>query len=181
MRADLQKALNSAATRKGNYPLPEVIEEALSQNEQVLHALYCNVPSKTHKDRWGLGIVILTNRQIYIFKRALVWKLGDAVEIIPIDRFNGIDRKRQMLGGWTVILSRAGNSDELWACDAGDSEKLVSLFRDLIQNFNLAPTSGNVIQTDPIEQLRKLKELFDLGVLTEVEFESKKKTLMDKI
>lgn len=181
MRPDLQKALSSVVSRKGNYPLPEVIEETLSPDEHVLHALYCNVPSKTHKDRVGRGIVILTNRHLYIFKRAVVWKLGDGVEVIPIDRFNGIDRIKQVLGGWKVILSRSGNSDELWYCDAGDSELLVSLVRDLMQNSNLATTSGTGVQIDPIEQLRKLKELFDQGVITKIDFENKKKTLMDKI
>ena len=32
---------------------------------------------------------------------------------------------------------------------------------------------------DPYEELKKLKELLDLGIVTEVEFESKKKQLLD--
>lgn len=41
-----------------------------------------------------------------------------------------------------------------------------------------APAPSAPIQNDLIEQLKKLKELVDMGILTQEEFETKKKQLL---
>ena len=41
------------------------------------------------------------------------------------------------------------------------------------------PSAGAPAATDPYEELKKLKELLDLDIITKEEFESKKKKLLD--
>ncbi|WP_306298119.1 SHOCT domain-containing protein [Thermococcus litoralis] len=36
-------------------------------------------------------------------------------------------------------------------------------------------------QEDPLEKLKKLKELYDMGVLSQEEYEEKRKKLLDQI
>lgn len=57
------------------------------------------------------------------------------------------------------------------------------VFRDRIQNLIDGQSNSVTIaqQIDPLDQLKKLKELLDAGILSQAEFDEKKKNLMDKI
>lgn len=59
-------------------------------------------------------------------------------------------------------------------------EELRSAIEQAVENHSAASVSGGVSES-PLDALKKLKELLDLGVIDQQEFESKKQTLMGKI
>lgn len=57
-------------------------------------------------------------------------------------------------------------------------------FADMLNGKNLevmGVTEGQVMAVDPIEQIKRLKELLDLGAITAEEYEAKKKELLNRL
>lgn len=178
MRTDLHVA--AAAARDGyrfrKAPKPEVIEASLSPDEKVLQVLFCQKGTKA-------ATIILTDRQIYVFAKGNVFgSLVAADEVIPIAMITGVERSREYMNEWGITITRASNVDKYIYCDEVESQKFVSQVRELIAAAQSpAPT---VIQTqtlDPLDQLKKLKELHEAGVISDEEYETKRADLMGRI
>jgi hypothetical protein len=85
--------------------------------------------------------------------------------------------------GFTIEISRAGNIDSLLGTDKADSEEFVQILKKLV-NEGAGSGRQTVVMNqaaDPLDQLKRLKDLLDAGILTEKEFEEKKKDLMGRI
>tara|TARA_B100001123_G_C14921665_1_gene871988 strand:+ start:200 stop:469 length:270 start_codon:yes stop_codon:yes gene_type:complete len=61
-----------------------------------------------------------------------------------------------------------------------DSAKKFKLFVEKIKETN-ETSKTSVVAEDPIEKIRKLSQLKDDGIISEEEFEEKKKTLLKEI
>ena len=59
-----------------------------------------------------------------------------------------------------------------------EAEIIVSFIRKQIENIKNAPVGGVVQQLSPAEEIRKFKDLLELGVITQEEFDAKKKQLL---
>lgn len=59
-----------------------------------------------------------------------------------------------------------------------EAEIIVAYIRNQIEAIKNAPVGGVVQQLSPAEELKKLKDLLDLGVITQEEFDAKKKELL---
>lgn len=59
-----------------------------------------------------------------------------------------------------------------------EAEIIVSFIKNKIEEVKNAPTGGIVQQASPAEELKKFKELLDLGVITQEEFDVKKKQIL---
>lgn len=59
-----------------------------------------------------------------------------------------------------------------------EAEVIVNFIRQRIDEIKSAPTGGVVQQISPAEELKKFKELLDMGVITQEEFDAKKKELL---
>lgn len=62
-------------------------------------------------------------------------------------------------------------------CNA-DAETIATFIRTKIEEMKNAPAGGYVQQTSPAEELKKFKELLDSGIITQEEFDAKKKELL---
>lgn len=185
MREDLQKAWDSAKkTDKTIYknPPPEEIESSLESNERVVVVLKCL--KQTNKLGGGeVCTAVLTDKRIHIFSRGIIKSVNNTHETIPFEMITGVEYSRKMLEGWAIIITRAANTDRLLKCEEDGSKLFVDELRKFIE---LSKSSGGatVIQNnapDPLDQLKKLKELFDAGILSQEEYEEKRSTLMGKI
>lgn len=177
MRHDLQTAFDASrgGMRFRNCPKLEDVESVLSSDEEVIQLLQCQIGTKA-------AIVVLTNKHIYLVSRGnVIGNLAAANEIVPFSQITGIDRKRVPMNEWGITLTRASNIDQLIFCDEAESAKFVAKARDLISEVKSG--SGTIVQNqlDPLDQIRKLKELLDAGILSQAEFDEKKQSLMDKI
>ena len=104
-------------------------------------------------------------------------------ETVPFHTITGVELKRKLGSGWIIEFSRAANIDSLLKCDENGSkifvEKLQNSIRDLNQNQGKSNLSNQAI--NPIDQLKKLAELLDAGIISQSEFDEKKKSLIERI
>lgn len=93
--------------------------------------------------------------------------------IVSVDLDTGLIKKR-------VTLQTAGPTYHIEVDKPGKDEcrQLIRYVRDKVSE---AQQSENGSGTDPTEQLQRIKELHDDGVLTDEEFEEKRQKLLDKI
>ena len=59
-----------------------------------------------------------------------------------------------------------------------DAEIIANYIRKQIEDIKNAPVGGFIQQVSPAEELKKFKELLDMGVLTQEEFDAKKKEIL---
>lgn len=59
-----------------------------------------------------------------------------------------------------------------------EAEIIVSFIRKQIEDIKNAPVGGVIQQVSPAEELKKFKDLLELGVITQEEFDAKKKQLL---
>jgi hypothetical protein len=85
----------------------------------------------------------------------------------------------------TITIYVSGNKAEIKNVDKNAGKTLVETVRDRITNRAAAPATPSVpaaaSQDDVLEQIRKLGELRDAGILTEEEFAAKKTELMGRL
>jgi predicted DNA-binding ArsR family transcriptional regulator len=104
-------------------------------------------------------------------------------ETIPFHTITGVDLKRKLGSGWIVEFSRAANIDSLLKCDGTGSnlfvQNLKNSMRDLNQSQGKSTPSNQEI--NPLDQLKQLAELLDAGIISQEEFDEKKKSLIERI
>ena len=180
MRADLQAAWERAgkmgfATRKP--PGLDIIEPALGKSEKVLAILR----------GWRSGSqpcsLVLTDEKLYFFSYAGLKFLSNQ-EVAPFGTINGVELKQNAaLLGLEVKVTRANNVDRITNVDKNAAQEFVTSLQDCIHNRSSGQLT-TVIQNqavDPFDQLKKLKGLLDAGVITQEEFDDKKRILMGQI
>ena len=59
-----------------------------------------------------------------------------------------------------------------------EAEIIVTYIRKQIEDIKNAPSGGVIQQLSPAEELKKFKDLLELGVITQEEFDAKKKQLL---
>jgi hypothetical protein len=114
-------------------------------------------------------------------------------KVIPVSRIVSVKFKRatRNLEGYIQFATTAGEltggalktfTDENAVNFSSNQEPDFSSFRDHIQTIIESPsTSPNHSKSDPMDQLFKLRGLLDAGIITEEEFQEKKRELMGKI
>lgn len=70
------------------------------------------------------------------------------------------------------------NSIQFGGKSNADAEMITSFIRAKIEEIKNAPVGGFVQQASPAEELKKFKELLDMGVISQDEFDAKKKQLL---
>ena len=177
MRSDLQKAWNAAgkmgfATRKP--PGPEVIEPALRPEETVLSIL------RGWKDGTQPCTLVLTDTQLYFFSYAVLKSLSNE-ESVPFKLITGVELAQAIVTGLEVRISRSGNNDKITNVDKSVAKDFVSKLRELLTTAEDMSNKVKAQTIDPADQLMKLKELLDSGVITEEEFQQKKAILLGRL
>ncbi len=173
-RSDLEEALQVLTVGKlqfgVKYPANADLESLLNRTEKVELALrgvnQGNQPA----------IALLTSERCLIASRSPFLKaFGESNESIPFDKITGITGEKVFGSGMTISISRADNTDSLEFCHPEDGQKFVNALRGKIESQK----TGSPVAHDAFDQIRKLKDLFDAGAITQDEFEQQKKKLLD--
>jgi hypothetical protein len=123
------------------------------------------------------GILVLTNKRIFWLKeRGTIKKTFHPaffVELKDISSMNmqGTFAKRMN------ILSSHGEAQFRF----GGMEKFIEVVSNLRRNMKVESVQQATPTPTPLEELKKLKELLDIGAITQEEYEDKKKKLLQKI
>lgn len=156
----------------------QIVENQLKDDEDVLVAFIGVknfVDIAHHEDNWAYAI---TNKRIIIGQKGLI---GEKVDVISLRDLNDISFKKGLaLGVLTIDTIKERFNVGLDKNSATSIHELVTnALMDLKEDMH--QSSQPVQQTkadDPYEEVKKLKELLDMGIITEEEFDLKKKNIL---
>ena len=129
----------------------------------------------------GTGLVVLTDRRLLFVQDGI---MSNTTEDFPMDKVSSVQWSSGMVMG-SVTIFASGNKSEIKNVNKDDGKEMVDKIRHRISApASPAPppsTTTDVLQADPMEQLKKLAELRDAGVVTPEEFETKKAELLGRL
>ena len=152
----------------------------LKENEEIIKTMdgYIGRMFGKGKDEQFNGELILSNERIVFMCKT--W-LREVYRSIPIVQVSSIDYSAGLMAKTITFVS---NNDTIEFTSLGDKEQLNEL-HNLAEEMRGQTTQDKTSQspkTDDIPgQIKKLSELKDAGILTESEFENKKKELLNKM
>jgi hypothetical protein len=122
------------------------------------------------------GSLIVTNERVAFYRKGL---LGEVLETIPLKSITSIERK-SLLGHRTIGIHTSHDALVFKTFNKDGETTLI----DAIEDGRHSSNANNVTQAkqeSPLEQLKRLGELKEAGVITDEEFSSKKAELLEKI
>jgi hypothetical protein len=100
-------------------------------------------------------------------------------ERVPLKLITGIEVSRVLGQGWVLLVSRANNTDEFPLFKKQETlTKFANAVNERISSLN--ETKGNASESS-LDKIKKLKELLDMGVISQGEFDEKKSKLLKDI
>lgn len=130
------------------------------------------------KDTQRNGALVVTETRVAFYRKGFI---GEVIETIPLKSITSIERKSTL--GHRVIRIHTSHDDLEFKTFSKESElALVEAIENGrgLKNDSVA-SEKNKANNDPFEQLKKLSELKDAGVISDEEFQSKKMKLMELI
>jgi hypothetical protein len=141
--------------------------------------------------------LVATNRRVFVFKKGITTGafFGKQLNSWDYSNVSGVEVKQGLTTNAIVVqvpgvepVTKFGRMDKghhsVWEApnaimvQRADIQEPVATLRRLIADHQRGMHGGNVISQDPIEQVKRLAELRDQGLLTEEEFQTKKKQLL---
>ncbi len=120
-------------------------------------------------------IILCTNYRVLIMQKGLAY--GNDIKQIALDKINTIDYHLSALYGTFQIIDGAGKETKIKDVPKKEVVKLVKTIQEAINNYDNSNDS-NIQSSNGINDLKKLKELADQGIITQEEFEAKKKQIL---
>lgn len=169
LRPDIAQAVarmrSKVGARRELHKLPEHLWEG-ETCEMVLKGTYGG----------GNGILALTNQRIMFLKEGII---NSKSEDFPLKNVSSIQFKKGTLFG-SITIFASGNKAEIGNLDKVNGQDFVDEVRQRISAVASSPVNAPPAPTapDPLDQLKKLAELRDAGVLTPEEFAVQKTKIL---
>jgi Bacterial PH domain/Short C-terminal domain len=123
------------------------------------------------------GIVALTDQRLFFFEKSLG---SESLEEFGLSSISSLEVGKKMTGE-KLVIHASGNRAEITGVMHGQADEVARQFRSVKQRASAPTATGASPEPDVLEQIRKLGELRDAGVLTLEEFEAKKAALLDRL
>ena len=149
-------------------------------NETVLASVKGYMPGKKKdsKDALMTGRLILTDQRVCFYRKGFI---GEQFESIDTAKVSSIETN-SILGHRTVKLYSTHNDLTFNSFKSKDEfDPVVSKIEAQVNSVNAIPTAETGPTNNPTDQLRKLAELRDSGILTAKEFDLKKTDILARI
>lgn len=156
----------------------QIVENQLNDDEEVLVAFIGikNYVSLTnHEENWAYAV---TNKRIIIGQKGLI---GEKVDVISLRDLNDISFRKGLVFGVLIIdtIKEEFNVGIRKDIATNVHELVTNALMDLKEEMHQASQPVQQAKTDdPYEEVKKLKELLDMGIITEEEFNLKKKNIL---
>lgn len=152
-------------------------QEHLEPSEEVL----AFVPGTYETKRFGQdsvrsGVLLATDRRVVFYAKKMT---GYELESFPYENISSFEQGKNFMGA-TLRFFASGNEVHLkWI--KGDVAPLASAVKQRMKGGTPSPPVQQPQQQEPdvADQIRKLAELRDAGILTEEEFTAKKRQLLE--
>lgn len=165
---------------KTNKHVEKFMSNHLQSNETVVTWTdgYIGNVMGSGKDRQYNGVLIVTNIRVAFYRKGM---LGEVIENMPLKSITSIERK-SVLGHRSIKMHTSHDDLDFKTFNKDGEIALINAIESgrglLAQEASVNKSADN---TDPFEKIKKLSQLKDSGIISEEEFLSKKKEIMDKI
>lgn len=150
--------------------LTKLAQEHLEQGETVIASVLGAYESKIMgKDTLRNGVFLATDRRILLYGKKI---FGYDLEVFPYANISSFEIGKGMLGR-SVSFFASGNKVKLKWINQGEVDKFIEYVKQ-----NVGKKSEIKLPSSVADEIKKLAELKEAGVLTEEEFEVKKKQLL---
>ena len=141
---------------------------------------YEKVKPNGEKEHIRSCVLLATDRRVVFYAKKVT---GHDFETLAYSLVTSIVQGKNLLGNNVTVIAAGVRVEVKWIKDGKALGQFVEIVRShMAANHGAAsPSLTTPAADDPIEQLRKLGELRDAGVITPEEFATKKGALMDRI
>ena len=149
-------------------------------NETVLASVKGYMPGKKKdsKDALLTGRLILTDQRVCFYRKGII---GEQFESIDTAKVSSIETN-SFLGHRSVKLYSTHNDLTFNSFKSKDEfDPVVSEIEARVNAATAMPPPESISKNDPTDQLRKLADLRDSGILTPAEFEQKKTDILARM
>lgn len=132
----------------------------------------------------GTGLVVMTDRRLVFVQDGVMSK---STEDFPYSKISSVSWNSGMMLG-TLVVFASGNKAEIKNMNKDDGKEMADALRERLADSPASQTLATSASApaaasgpDVMEQLKKLGELRDAGVLTPEEFDAKKADLLSRL
>lgn len=152
----------------------------MDNDENVFFAMpiYSMVFTKNHSAASAYnGILVITNKHILYRGRTTAFGRKVSSGLISINNISSIRSYNWILDSELCVESIAGDDFKLGGIKKDSINRIVSDFSNALDN---AKNSNKTLsQISPADEILKYKGLLDSGIITQEEFDAKKKQLLE--
>lgn len=144
-------------------PLAEIMQD--HDDEKIVYAaIGINVKSKN-------VMLVCTNQRLIILSKKILSK--EQALVIPLKQIKSVVLHNSIVYDELTLI----NGDEILRINAINKVAAPILAKNIKKYSKLAQNDSSALD-EQVEQVKKLKELLDQGILTKAEFEAKKKQIL---
>ena len=151
----------------------KVLASMLHDDEKIL---YFTCTSRA----WGPVLpylMICTNYRVLIMQKGFIY--GNDITQIALNKINTIDYHLSLMYGEFQIIDGAGKETKIDKVPKKEVVKLVKTIQEAMNSYqSKSSTTQSNNSNSGINDLKQLKELADDGIITQEEFEAKKKQIL---
>jgi hypothetical protein len=129
----------------------------------------------------GTGLLVLTDRRLLFLKDGIISK---TTEDFPMEKISSVQWSSGIVYG-TLTVFASGNKAEIKNMHKDNGKQIADTIRERLTSTTahspVREVTGAAHQPDTYEQLAKLGQLRDAGVLTTEEFDAKKGELLSRM
>lgn len=128
------------------------------------------------------GLVVATNRRIiFVNKDVGFLKNKLSVEDFPYDKITSVQYNTGVLYG-KVTIHASGNRAEVDKIAANLAREFAEYIRAKISASKEAvPSVSGAATDDPVQRLQQLKTMLDSGLISQVEYDAKRKDILSRM
>ncbi|MBU1143669.1 MAG: PH domain-containing protein [Firmicutes bacterium] len=153
--------------------LIKLAKEHLDENEEIKHSIRGAYETKVlGSNTVRQGILLATNKRIVFFAKKLT---GFDLEIFPYSKISSIEFSKGLMGH-TISFFASNNKVKMKWIKGGGVKEFVESVRLSIENPK--ESSNTNTQDETAQQIQQLHDLKEKGILTDDEFQQKKKQLL---
>lgn len=156
--------------------LKEKAKEHLDPDEEVIQGIMGSYEMKRMgHDSVRTGVFLATNKRLVFYAKKLT---GYDLEVFPYSTISSIEMGKSLMGHKVKFFASGNQASMKWIKE-GDVPKFIEEVKGRIgkkEEIKTAPASDDIPA-----QIKKLADLKDQGILSEREFETKKKELLAKM
>jgi Bacterial PH domain/Short C-terminal domain len=160
--------------------LVDQAKEHLDEGEEVLAVIKGTYETKKMGNDWTrAGILAATDHRVVFYAKKMG---GYDMEVFPYKNISSIETGKGMMGHHIKFFASGNELHLKWIDKSSDTPGFVAIVKDHINAAHATPTaqaSGD--QPDVADQIRKLGQLRDEGLVSEEEFDTKRAELIARL